>query len=241
MLWLKGWLETRSRVVFLILWSSGFLLLFVGGASRQASQVPGDAQAVTVTVVLSAMALVWAFMPAYLAGTGIRTQSGFGAGGATKGLHGSTHFTLSLPVSRQRLLLVRATVGFLETLALITLVCAAIWIIFPVLRESATLFEVVQYLLTVYVCSFAVYGLAMLAASLVGDVWIIPVSTVVIVLIWVFQFVGEVPASFNPFYPMTEGSPLVTHRLPWTAMAVSLAFGSACLFAAFKVVRKQEF
>jgi hypothetical protein len=238
MLWLKAWLETRSRVVFLILWSSGFLLLFVGGASREASEAPRGVQ--TVTVVLSAMALVWVFMPAYLAGAGIRTQSGFGAA-ATKGLHGSTHFTLSLPVSRRRLLLVRATVGFLETLALITLVCAAIWIIFPVLRESATLFEVLQYLLTVYVCSFGVYGLAVLAASLLDDVWIIPVSTVAIVLIWTFQFVGAVPAPLNPFYPMAEGSSLVTHRLPWAAMAVSLALGSACVFAALKVVRKQEF
>jgi hypothetical protein len=222
----------------LILWSSSFLLLFVGGTSRQAAEGPRGPQA--VSAVLSAMALVWVFTPAYLAGAGIRTQSGFGAS-ATKGLHGSTHFTLSLPVSRQRLLLVRATVGFLETLALITLVGAAVWSIFPVLRESATVFQVSQYLVTVYVCSFGVYGLAVLAASVLDDVWVMPVSTVAIVLIWTFQFVGALPAALNPFHPMTEGSSLVTHRLPWTAMTVSLAFGSACLFAALNVVRKQEY
>ena len=238
MLWLKGWLETRSRVTFLILWSATFLLLFIGGMSHGVSK--GSNSVPAVSAILSSLALVWVFVPAYLAGTGVRTQSGFGAA-AAKGLHGSTQYTLSLPVSRERLLFVRATVGFLETVALITLLGVAAWTIFPIWRESATIVDVFQYLLTVYVCGFGVYGLAVLVASLMDDVWVIPVSTVVIVVAWTVQFVGLLPAFINPFYPMTEGSFLVTHRLPWSAMAVSIAAGTACLFAALNVVQKQEF
>ena len=149
MLWLKGWLETRSRVAFALTWAAGFLLLFGAGVARREG-APPDVN--TGLQALSAMALVWVFVPVWLAGAGVRTQSAFGAG-ATRGLHGSTHFTLSLPVSRARLLLVRATLGLLETAVVIGLLAAVAWFMFPALRESATALDALQYLLTVYTSS----------------------------------------------------------------------------------------
>jgi len=53
---------------------------------------------------------------------------------ASKGIHGSTLFTLSLPVTRLRLLSVRAAIGWLEGSGVIAVLCCALWFRSPALR-----------------------------------------------------------------------------------------------------------
>ena len=105
--WMKGWLETRSRVIFALLWTASYVL-FMAVPGREAGKSSDK-----LAIVLSMLALAFVFVPVWLAGSGIRTQPPFGFS-STKGLHGSTLFTLSLPVSRARLLLVRSALGLLE-------------------------------------------------------------------------------------------------------------------------------
>src|ERR1700722_17379841 len=103
MLWYKGWLETRWRFAF----SLGIMFFFVvffywsgtnGPPPTRMDEVLGGAIACVMWVVT------------LLAGAGINTQPSLQA---TKGLHGSVYFTLSLPVRRFRLLLVRSILGWL--------------------------------------------------------------------------------------------------------------------------------
>ncbi|HEX5110400.1 MAG TPA: hypothetical protein VFV95_18245 [Vicinamibacterales bacterium] len=233
MLWLKGWLETRSRVVFALLWTSSYVLLMAApGRAAKSSEQQG--------IVLSMLALGFVFIPVWLAGSGIRTQQPFGFG-STKGLHGSTLFTLSLPVSRARLLLVRAALGLLEMVGLIVVLTSIVWIFLPVVRTGTHPGEWLLYVMTVSVCASGIYGLTMIAATLVDDAWIIPFSTVAIILLWMLQFFGDVPPWANIYRPMAQGSPLVTHSVPWAPMAAALVVGAAGLLVSLRIVQRQEY
>jgi len=122
MLWHKGWLETRYRLLFVL----GFIGLFQG-LIHKAGDTPqgiyGVLQFSVPTLVVMACAL--------LAGAGVATQPSFVA---SKGIHGSTLFTLSLPVSRLRLLSIRAAVGWFEWIGALGLLCCVLWFLHPALR-----------------------------------------------------------------------------------------------------------
>jgi hypothetical protein len=232
-MWMKGWLETRSRVTFALLWAASFVLL-MAGFGREAGKSDN------LAIVLSMLALAFVFVPVWLAGSGIRTQQPFGFS-STKGLHGSTLFTLSLPVSRARLLLVRAALGLLEMVGVIVVLTTIVWVFLPDVRAGTNPGEWLLYVMTVTVCASGLYGLTMIAATLVDDAWIVPFSTVAIILLWMLQFFGSVPAWVNIYRPMAQGSPLMTHSVPWASMAVALVAGAAGLLISLRIVQRQEF
>jgi hypothetical protein len=234
MLWFRAWLETRSRVAFTIVWLSFFVGVLAMAGSGGASGIAA------VGRLLFIMAFPWIFVPVWLAGSGVRTQSGFGRN-ATRGVHGSTYFTLSLPVTRARLLMVRGALGLMETAAIILVLGAALWMLFPVLRTTTTPIEGAQHLLVVFVCGLAFYGLSVLTATLLDDTWHVWSSTLVIMVLWAPPVRRLLPQALDVFWPFTGASPLLTHTLPWTAMAVSVVAGGAFVLAALKVVRAQEY
>ena len=93
MLWLKGWLETRFRLLFMLAFTAVPLMHAFSRRSRICASVSGLAIGLVSHVIPFFIVLICAF----LAGAGIATQTPFQA---SKGLHGSTLFTLSMPVSR---------------------------------------------------------------------------------------------------------------------------------------------
>jgi hypothetical protein len=103
-----------------------------------------------------------------LAGAGVTTQPSLQA---SKGLHGSTLFTLSLPVSRLRLLATRAAIGWLEVAAIISILCCGFWSVSPLVRAVATPIEMVEYAATLLACGSALYGLSVLLATFLDDQW----------------------------------------------------------------------
>ena len=113
MLWHKGWLETRLRLLFMLAWEA----IFLGAAYLR-----GVKDMASFTAVLIGGVFLGAFVPIFLAGAGINTQASFQP---AKGLHGSMLFTLSMPVSRLRLLAIRAGIGWLEMAAAIATWCCA--------------------------------------------------------------------------------------------------------------------
>jgi hypothetical protein len=103
---------------------------------------------------------------ALLAVAGIATQPSFQA---IKGLHGSTLFTLSMPVSRFRLLGVRTSVGWLEGAAAIAALCCGMWLVSPLLRAAVTKVEMFEYAGTLIACASALYCLSVLLATFPDD------------------------------------------------------------------------
>jgi hypothetical protein len=234
MVWYRAWLETWSRVVFTVLW-----LAFFVGVLVLAGRGPGP-EGVALGRTLTVLSFTWIFVPVWLAGSGVRTQAGFGRG-AMRGLHGSTHFTLSLPVSRARLLLVRGAVGLIESACVIALLGAAVWVLLPAVSSNASFADLLRHLLGVFTIGVAFFGLSSLTATLLDDVWHVWSSTLVIMVLWAPPLRRWLPDAMDVFRPMVETSPLVTHVVPWAAMSVAVVAGGLFMLAAIRVVNRQEY
>ena len=224
MLWYKAWLETRFRLLFSLVVVSFVLALLYSKKATDARAVVGIAAGLAALLCIM------------LAGAGIATQPAFQA---TKGLHGSILFTLSMPVSRLRLLVVRAGFGWLEMVGGIAAVCCGMWILFPV--GTARALDMLDYAGTLIACASGLYAISVLLATFLDDQWRVWGSGIVFAALWWLLNYTPLPASMNIFRAMGEGSPLVAHTMPWLAMTSSLALAAILFFAAFKVVQHREY
>jgi ABC-2 type transport system permease protein len=240
MLWYKGWLETRARLLFVFGFHAALFAVFALAKLPPSSPFAAmNAPDRVKTIVRFGMAIyAVATASLQLAGAGIFTQSSFQQ---TKGLHGSTLFTLSLPVSRFRLLAVRAGLGWLETAGFISALCGAAWIAFFPLRANFKPEEMAGYAAALIVCSLAIYAIPMLLATFLDDAGRMFASVPVFAALWWLFNHTPLPASVNVFRAMGEGSPLVSHSMPWMAMAFSVGLAAILFFAALKIVQRQEY
>jgi hypothetical protein len=229
MLWYKGWLETRFRLLFVLSISGLVLVMLHSGGLKGPAALLALLQGTTMFVAL---------FPAMLAGAGIATQPSFQA---TRGIHGSMLFTLSLPVSRRRLLAVRASLGWLEIVGGIGILNCGMWVLFPLLREATTPEEMFKYSIVLMVCASAFYSISVLLATFLDDLWRVWGSMLTFGAIWWLSTNTPLPPSANIFRAMVKDSPLLAHTMPWTAMAVSLGLAAILFFAALKIVKTREY
>jgi hypothetical protein len=225
----KGWLETRFRLLFALV----FIGLFLVQLHAIGIKAPAG--------VKVAVGIAWIFVVSIsimLAGAGIATQPSFQA---TKGLHGSILFTLSLPVSRFRLLAVRAGLGWLEMAGVIGAMCCGMWTLFPALRGTTTPAEMFEHTIALIACASGLYSIPMLLATFLDDQWRLFGSLGVFGALWWLSNHTPLPASANIFRAMGEGSPLIAHNMPWAAMAFSLELAAILFFAALKIVQLKEY
>ena len=142
MLWYKGWLETRPRVLFLIAFA--WLL-----------SPPGQ------------LAFLFALVPILLAGSGIETQFPW----KTKKGPVSTYFTLSLPVSRFRLFATRAGLGMLETVGIFAIAPCAKWVLFIFIgaEDYVSRSDLFALWVSLSVCASAFYFLGVLVSAFLDE------------------------------------------------------------------------
>ncbi len=99
MLWYKGWQETRLRL-WIALGYMGILLAFYSLRTIAPSLLPPPPYGAKPSLGIGLILMMGSFvtvMCMWFAGAGIASQGTFQF---LKGLHGSTQYTLSLPVSR---------------------------------------------------------------------------------------------------------------------------------------------
>ena len=227
MLWYKTWRETRWRGLMpLAVIIYGLVQIPLRAGPHQSGRGP-----------LMVLPIFWLMVAIFLGGSGVKTEPVFQP---MKGLHGSMYFTLALPVSRLRLIAVRAGFGMLETAAII-LPCAFAAGMLPELSGHAGPENGLRYALTVLTCATGFFGLSTLLSTVLDQIWQIWGGMAAIFLSqWLFNKFG-LPQSFNIFQAMGNSSPLVAPVLPWAAMCLSLCLGAAFFLAAIKVVQTREF
>ncbi len=235
MLWLKGWLETRFRLLFMLIFTAPLLfVMHSAGAHATASSVSGR----VAGLVSNAIPFFIVFACAFLAGAGITTQTSFQA---SKGLHGSALFTLSMPVRRFRLLAVRAGIGWLETAAVIGVLCCEMWLEIPMQRAGVTPIEMFEQAVTLIACSSAIYFLSVLLGTMLDDQWRVRGTVLASVGIWVLCTQLSLPAFADIAHGIGERSPIVAHTIPWNVMAFSLGLSAILFLAALKIAQRREY
>ncbi len=231
MLLYKNWMETWPRLCLF----TAFLLIILSVTVHDAETHPVAARQLPVYFGF----LFMTFFPAILAGSGIGTQPSFRPG---RGLQGSTLFTLSLPVSRFRLLATRSALGILEVCAAVAVIFGVMWAAFPFLRAQWSLPFSVEYVVADSLCLTGFYFMCVVIAAFLEDLqWQLFSSLALMFVLRWLSTTLPIPPSVNIMRAMGEGSPLMTHAFPWTSIGISL--GSAVIFflIALKIVQSREY
>jgi len=228
MLVLKAWLETRWRLLFVVAIPLVALVFRYGGlASKE------DARRLLGTLSFFSM-----FAATYPAGTGIKTQAALRQ---TKGLHGSLYFTLSLPVSRLQLLAARTAAGLLEFAGVNGVIYGAAWILFPLVRGDSKPADLLEMVLSAIVCMGCFYFMAVFLSTFLEDAWHIWGNVILFAALQWASGQLHLPSSVVLTGFAGDSSPLLTHQLPWTAMAISVCLAGIFFSAALKIVQTREY
>jgi hypothetical protein len=229
MLWYKSWLEIRWRALFAL--SVFSLVIFLASSGKGNSLREA-------TRMMDVLGLVFVIPAISLAGAGIKTQS---ASRATKCMPGSVYFTLSLPVSRLRLLLVRAGLGLMATTAIVTIICCGVWALFPALRVTAAPVDVFRAGSSIGACTSVFYFLSVVFATFLEETWQMWGTMIAVGLLRWMSVKAVLPQSLDLFHAIGVASPLLTHAMPWAAMAASLAVSAILFLIALRVVTVREY
>jgi hypothetical protein len=228
MLWYKNWLELRWRAAFSVLMYALLLYsVYKGAPSRPEG----------VLALTGSFAYMWIITALMAAGTGIKTQSANLS--AARGLHGSTYFTLSLPISRTDLFGIRTIMGVLQMAVIIVVANCGLWALFPALHAGTTLGTAVEYGLAVFICSLVFYFFSALLAVFMDPIWWLYGGLLAIGACW--WLTRGIQSSLNVFKALEQRAPLITHTIPWPAMGMSLAISLVLFLVTLRIVQTREF
>jgi hypothetical protein len=255
MLWYKSWLETRWRFVI------GLALLPLSAAGsvfaypRIAALLPMAAQAdandpigrrvIEAAEVMSTyrgyvwtqwfagnMTEGWTLLAVLIGTGGLLAQSS--GGGAL--------FTLSLPVTRDRLVGVRAATGLAELLVLALVPSLVVPLISPAVGQSYGIPDALAHALFIFVGGSIFFSLAFFFSSIFSDVW--RPLLIVVCAGMAARFLEEMVPDFwrySVFGLMSGERYFRGEGVPWIGMTLSVVVSSVLLIAATRNIARQDF
>ena len=227
MLVMKAWLETRWRLASIY----GYSLIWLAFDyhNRHAPGADPGSTLLVLWMILTTFSMV-------LAGSGVRSQS---PAGFPEGLTESTQFTIALPVSRMRLLLVRNAVGLLELLAVTVTVAGLTWSLIPSVRAFMTPADFARLVLTTLLWLTGPYCAALFSVTFLAEPFsFMCAGWALLLLLWLLHHIAPAVDIIRAFGP---ASPLITHRLPWPQLAACVTLALLLFLAAARVVQTREY
>jgi ABC-2 type transport system permease protein len=255
MLWYKSWLETRWRFVI------GLILLMLSAAATVLAypqvvkllpmvsnvDLSGEiGRRITESLLLARdyrgyvwsqwfgqkMTQQWSLFAVLLGTGGLLAQSS--GGGAL--------FTLSLPVSRNRLLGVRAATGLAELLLLALVPSLLIPVLSPTIGHTYGIGDALVHSACMFIAGSVLFCLAFLLSTVFSDVWrpLLIVLCVAIVL-GLSEYVFPDLAPYSLFRVMSAEVYFRGGGLPWLGLLASAALSVVMLYAATRNIARQDF
>jgi hypothetical protein len=251
MLWYKSWLETRWR--FLI--GLGVLLCSAAGSVftypqvlRLLPMVPAHLSGELGQRIREAAELartfrgfIWSnWFRENLSQTGTLFAVLLGTAGLLSPSGGAL-FTLSLPVSRGRLLAVRAAAGLAELFVLALVPSLLIPLLAPAIGASYDLGSVLLHSVCLFVAASVFFTLAFLLSTLFSDPWrpVLIALALAFALTFVERFVH--PAGFSLFRVMNGEAYFRSGHLPWGGLLASAALSALLYYGAVLNFRRHDF
>jgi ABC-2 type transport system permease protein len=255
MLWYKSWLETRSRfligLALLILSAAGAVMFY----PRVVNLLP-LANAVDVggqlgrrikegaELARSYRGYVWS---QWLRQSGTNTLTLFavllGAGGLlSQASRGGAVFTLSLPVSRTRVVGTRAATGLAELLVLAFVPVLVLPVLSPAVGETYGVGDALVHGACLFIAGGVVFSLTFLLATVFNDVWrpvLIAGGSAAVVGLCEPFFPGV--SRYGLFGIMNGELYFRGGGLPWLGLLSSAAASAAMLYAATRNIARQDF
>jgi ABC-type transport system involved in multi-copper enzyme maturation permease subunit len=160
---------------------------------------------------------------------------------------GVAGFTLSLPVTRRRLVLVRALVGATEAIILALLPSLLIWATSPLVKESYPLTEAISHALLMAGGGLIFYGLGLLLSHLMQGEFSVPTLALSICLVLYIAFQLMRLESYNPFnlmsgkYHLDPNTFLLHGTLPWLPLSLFCAIALVTVLTSVRIAESRDF
>jgi ABC-type transport system involved in multi-copper enzyme maturation permease subunit len=255
MLWYKSWLETRWRfligLALLVCSAAAIVITYpkvvkllplvpslevsgeIGRRIRESAELSREYRGyVWSQWFRQNLSQTWTLFAALLGTGGLFAQTS--GGGAL--------FTLSLPVSRTRLMTVRAATGLVELLVLALIPSLMIPLLSPAVGETYSVSNALVHSVCLFIAGTVFFSLACLLSTVFGDVW--RPLLIVVCASMMLALVEQVFRDVSPFGVFRVMSAEVYFRgggLPWLGLAATAAVSAAMLYAATKNIARQDF
>ena len=254
MLWYKFWLDTRWRflVGLVLLAGSAFSIALAYPKVMQLLPLlpPADTggeigRRIREVALLSReyRGYVWAQwfqqQPTQL---GTLFAVLLGTGGLVSASGGGALFTLSLPVSRERLVAVRAAAGLVEFLTIAVVSSLVFPMVSPAVGQTYGVGSALVHALCWFAAGSVFFSLALLFSTVFSDTWrpLLLACTVAFVLA-TSEFVFRGLAPYGLFRVMSAESYFRTGSLPWLGVAASAAISAGVLYGAARNFARRDF
>ena len=236
MLWYKAWLETRSRFLTCLATLTIFCAVFVSHA--QGLIRPGWTADYNrlLFVTQQFLVIMWILAVVLLGMGGIVREKAIG----------TSSLSLSLPVSRARLLAVRVGTGVLEAIALGVAPWTIIFLISFLAGVAILISQVVFYVALLLGGGLTYFAMAVLVSSLLEGEYTAPAVAFAVVLLTAIIF----DAWLRPFnlWRMVTGdfyvdrhTYLLSGHFPWRGMLASMSGAAVMLLASIRVIQRRDF
>jgi ABC-2 type transport system permease protein len=253
MLWYKAWLETRWRfvigLVLLVLSAASSVLAYpevlkllpvadtldlggeLGRRVAESAELSRDYRGYVWSQWFGQNLLQqWALFAVLIGTGGLLSQ----ASGAL--------FTLSLPVSRRRLLGVRAATGLAELLVLAVVPSLALTLLSPAIGQSYGVGEALIHAACLFIAGAVLFSLTCLLSTVFTDVWRPALIVLCAAMVLAFgEQVARDVSGVGLFRVMSAEAYFRTGRLPWVGLLASAAVSVAVLYAAALNIARRDF
>lgn len=254
MLWYKAWLDTRVRFVIglAILSVSGIAIVWsypqVQELLRTAPSLSiggdlGKRVAESAAIASTFRGYVWSqWFVKNIAQLWCLFAVILASGGMPHGSRRGGIYTLSLPVSRTRLVLTRTLVVTAEVFALAMVPPLLLPVLSPAIGESYAFTDALAHGFALFAGGAALFGIALLMSAIFDDVWrpilvVIGVGMIVVLIEEVSPQLGRL----TMFSVMSGESYYRGNGMPWFGMAISVAASAALVWGAVVTVARRDF
>jgi len=252
MLWYKAWLETRWRFLIglaIMICSAAGVVFTYPKVQELLPSIPtldvggelGRRIREAALLAREYRGFVWSQgFRQNLAQIGTLFAVLLGTGGFYSGR--AALFTLSLPVSRGRLIAVNAGAGLAQWFALALIPSLLIPVLSPAIGQHYDIGSALVHGLCLFCAGAMFFSLAVLLSSAFTDVWR-PLLLTLFIAVALAIFGAIVPAleRVSPFGVMTGETYFRTGTLPWRGLIGSLAVSAALLYAAATNFARRDF
>jgi len=255
MLWYKSWLETRWRFLIglglltlsaatTVLYYPELMKLVPAAGSIDTSGEIGRRIREGVELARDFRGYVWSqVFRQNLPQTGTLFAVLLGSGNLlSPGSGDATLFTLSLPVSRHRLLGVRAVTGLGELLLLAFVPSLLVPAIAPAIGHSYSLGSALVHGTCLFVAAAVFFSLAFLLSTVFSDLWrpLLIACAVAVVLALCEQILRDL-SRYGIFRVMSGETYFRGNGLPWIGLLVAASLSVVMLYGAAMNIARRDF
>jgi ABC-2 type transport system permease protein len=255
MLWYRTWLETRWRFVAgltLLMLSAAAIVFAYRHVAALMPMVPNVDTTTEIgrriheaaTLAREYRGYVWSqWFAQNLPNLWVVFAVLLGTGGLlSQTASGSALFTLALPVSRRRLMSIRAAIGLVELLVLTLVPSLVITVLSPAVAERYGLVPAVVHSACFFIGGTVFFSLAFLLSTVWTDIWrplLITLSLAMVVALC--EQVFRDFARFGIFRVMTGEEYFRTGAMPWLGLMVTATLSTAMIYGAIVNIERRDF